>query len=66
MNQDRVAEALRSIIKEIRENRIIDNITIKGDIFMILENSCTVIYYPIPKQKTRGFHIERFCIYKYR
>ena len=59
MNQDRVAEALRSIIKEIRENRIIDNIAIKGDIFMILENSCTVIYYPIPKEKTRGFHIKR-------
>lgn len=60
MDRDRVAEVLRNIIiKEIREKSIIDNIAIRGDIFMILENSCTVIYYPIPKEKTRGFHIKR-------
>ena len=60
MDRDRVAELLRDrVIKEIREKSIIDNVAIRGDIFMILENSCTVIYYPVSNEKTRGFHIKR-------
>lgn len=59
MKKDSVAGVLRSIIKEIRDKSIIDNIAIRGDIFLILENSCTVIYYPIQNEKTRGFHIKR-------
>lgn len=59
MERDKVAVALREIIKEIREKSIINNIALRGDIFMILENACTVIYYPIPNEKTRGFHIKR-------
>ena len=32
---------------------------IKDGIFNILEEKCTVIYYPFPEEKNRGFHLKK-------
>ncbi len=59
MNMNDVSEALGSVIDEIKEKLVINNVAIRGDIFGILENECTVIYYPLPDEKNRGFHIKK-------
>lgn len=59
MDMIEISGALIEIINEIKSNLVIDNIAIRGDIFSILENACTVIYYPLPNEKNRGFHIKK-------
>ena len=36
-----------------------ENTAIRDDIFGILENQCTVVYFPIEDKKNRGFHIKK-------
>ena len=59
MNWNEIERAIQEIIADIREKCIIQNTAIKDDIFGILENNCTVIYYPMENEKNRGFHIKR-------
>lgn len=52
-------EAIQEIISDIREKCIIQNTAIRDSIFSILENKCTVIYFPMANEKNRGFHIKK-------
>lgn len=54
-----VVEAIKKIIVDIKDTCIIKNIAIRDSIFGILENECTVIYYPLENEKNRGFHIKK-------
>ena len=54
-----VKNAIRDIVDEIKKMCIIENTAIRDDIFGILENQCTVVYFPISDKKNRGFHIKR-------
>ena len=54
-----VVEAIKKIILDIKEKCIIKNTSIRDSIFDILENECTVIYYPLENEKNRGFHIKK-------
>ena len=51
--------AIQDIITDIKEQCIIQNTAIRDSIFSILENHCTVIYYPMENEKNRGFHIKK-------
>lgn len=59
MEWNKVENAIQTIIKDIKEKCIIQNTAIRDDIFGILENHCTVVYYPLENEKNRGFHIKR-------
>ena len=59
MIQDDVFNEIRNISEVIKKDSIIKNTAIRDGIFGILENRCNVIYYPIPNEKNRGFHIKR-------
>lgn len=59
MEWDKIVEAIQCIISDIKEKCIIQNTAIRDNIFGILENSCTVIYYPLEDEKNRGFHIKK-------
>lgn len=59
MERETVVKAIRSIISDIQEKCIIQNTAIRDSIFSILENTCTVIYYPLKDEKNRGFHIKK-------
>jgi Zn-dependent peptidase ImmA (M78 family) len=50
---------IQKIVSEIKEKCIIQNTAIRDGIFDILENNCTVVYYPLENEKNRGFHIKR-------
>ena len=54
-----VVVAIKKIILDIKEKCIIKNTAIRDSIFGILENECTVIYYPLENEKNRGFHIKK-------
>lgn len=59
MDWDKAEIAIRDIVSEINEKCIIKNTAIRDDIFGILEDYCTVIYYPLADEKNRGFHIKK-------
>lgn len=59
MERRMVVEAIKKIILDIKEKCIIKNTAIRDSIFDILENECTVIYYPLENEKNRGFHIKK-------
>lgn len=59
MERETVVKAIQNIILEIKEKCIIQNTAIRDSIFSILENACTVIYYPLENEKNRGFHIKK-------
>ena len=65
MEWDRIVDAIRKVIKELRnpdetDNVKISNKVIRDDIFGILERHCSVIYYPLDNEKNCGFHTRRF------
>lgn len=60
MNWDKIVELIPSVIEKVRTDYVLNNIIIKDDIFGILEKHCTVVYYPIEKEKNCGFHTKRF------
>lgn len=51
------------IIKEevalIRKEQNIINAIIRNDIFSILEERCTVLYYPLEEEEANGIHVQR-------
>ena len=59
MERKEIVQAIQKIISDIREKCIIKNTAIRDSIFDILENECTVIYYPLENEKNRGFHIKK-------
>ena len=59
MERKVVVNAIQKIILDIKEKCIIKNTAIRDSIFGILENECTVIYYPLENEKNRGFHIKK-------
>lgn len=59
MEWKEIQVAIKEIALKIREDCIINNTAIRDDIFGILEEKCTVIYYPLENEKNRGFHIKR-------
>lgn len=60
MDWDNVVKLILQIIDEIRKDYVINNMTIRDDIFGVLEKHCTVVYYPIENEKNCGFHTKRF------
>lgn len=59
MERETIVKAIQNIILDIKEKCIIQNTAIRDSIFGILENECTVIYYPLENEKNRGFHIKK-------
>lgn len=59
MDWEKIGPIIQKIIDGIKKECIIQNTAIRDDIFGILENRCTVIYYPLEDEKNRGFHIKR-------
>ena len=53
MERETIVKAIQDIILEIKEKCIIQNTAIRESIFSILENECTVIYYPLENEKQR-------------
>ena len=59
MEYTEMDKVIQNIVDEIKQECIIENTAIRDDIFGILENQCTVVYFPIEDQKNRGFHIKK-------
>ena len=59
MGNDTESKIIKDIIYDIKNKCVIKNDAIKDDIFSILEQHCTVVYYPLKNEKNRGFHITR-------
>lgn len=59
MDWKEIDKVIQSIVADIKNKCIIKNVAIRDDIFGILEDNCTVIYYPLENEKNRGFHIKR-------
>lgn len=59
MNWNKIEKIIRDIVDDIKKECIIKNTAVRDDIFGILEDNCTVIYYPLENEKNRGFHIKR-------
>ena len=59
MNWNEIEKVIQNIVFEIKDTCIIQNTAIRDNIFGILEDKCTVIYYPLENEKNRGFHIKR-------
>ena len=59
MEWTKVVEALKNVIIQVRRDYVIDNKIIRDDVFGILEKYCTVLYYPMPNERNRGFHIKK-------
>lgn len=59
MEWENVVKAVQEIISDIKEKCIIQNTAVRDSIFDILEDKCTVIYYPLENEKNRGFHIKK-------
>ena len=60
MDIDRVVELIPPVIVELKKEYAFSNDAIKDGIFRLLEKHCTVVYYPLNNEKTRGFHVKRF------
>ena len=60
MDWEQIVEAIPAVIAQIRTDYILNNNTIRDDIFGILEKYCHVIYYPLENEKNCGFHTKRF------
>lgn len=60
MNWEKIVEQIPEVIDKIRNDYVLKNMTIKDDIFGILEKLCNVVYYPLENEKNCGFHIKRF------
>lgn len=59
MDWKEIDNVIQEIISDIKDKCIIKNAAIRDDIFNILEDNCTVIYYPLDNEKNRGFHIKK-------
>lgn len=59
MEWGKIENVIQEIVSEIKNKCIIQNTAIRDNIFGILENNCTVIYYPFENEKNRGFHIKK-------
>lgn len=60
MDWTKIVGQIPTVIEKVRTDYVLNNMIIKDDIFGILEKHCTVIYYPIEKEKNCGFHTKRF------
>ena len=58
MEWNTIVDLLNVIIRDIKKERQYED-PIKDGIFNILEEKCTVIYYPFPEEKNRGFHLKK-------
>lgn len=58
---DMIVDKIPVVVNRIRKDRVLDSMTIRDDIFSILEKHCIVIYYPLHDEKNSGFHMQR-CI----
>ena len=59
MDWKEIEKAIQKTVSEIKDECIIQNTAIRDDIFDLLEDNCTVIYYPLENEKNRGFHIKK-------
>lgn len=59
MEWKEIENVIQKIVSDIKNKCIIQNTAIRDNIFGILEDNCTVIYYPLENEKNRGFHIKR-------
>ena len=59
MDWKEIDKVIQKIVADIKDKCIIKNVAIRDNIFGILEDNCTVIYYPLENEKNRGFHIKR-------
>lgn len=60
MDWEKIVELIPSVIEKVRTDYVLNNMIIKDDIFGILEEHCTVVYYPMENEKNCGFHTKRF------
>lgn len=55
---DEIVDIIQEVSNKIKEESGLPDI-VKNTIFDILEQKCTVIYYPLKNEKNRGFHIRK-------
>lgn len=55
MEWKEIEKAIQNIVADIKEQCIIQNTAIRDNIFGILEDKCTVIYYPLKNEKIVDF-----------
>lgn len=53
MDWKEIDKVIQKIVSDIKDKCIIKNAAIRDDIFGILEDNCTVIYYPLENEKYR-------------
>ena len=58
MEWNTVVDLLNEIIDDIKKE-LNYNDPVKEGVFNILEEKCTVIYYPFPEENNRGFHLKK-------
>lgn len=54
MEWKKIENVIREIVSHIKKECIIQNTAIRDDIFSILEDKCTVMYYPLQNEKIEG------------
>lgn len=65
MEWEKIVKAIQDVIIQIRKEYVINNTIMRDDVLGILEKHCTVLYYPLPKEKNCKRRTERLCLYKY-
>ncbi len=54
-----IVEAIKDVVKKVKEDYLIDNEVLRDYTFEILEKHCVVLYYPLEGEKSNGFHTKK-------
>lgn len=54
-----IVEAIKDVVKKVKEDYLIDNEVLRDYTFEILEKHCVVLYYPLEEEKSNGFHTKK-------
>lgn len=59
MEWSEIVAAIREVVSQIRAEYVIQDAVLREYIFRILEQYCTVLYYPIEGERNSGFHVKK-------
>lgn len=59
MEWNRIVDAIDEVVVQVRAEYVINDMVPREHIFGILEQYCTVLYYPIEGERNIGFHIKK-------
>lgn len=58
-NWEDIVNAIKDVVKKIKEDYLIDNEVLRDYTFEILEKHCIVLYYPLEGEKSNGFRTKK-------